>query len=211
MNIAFIGAGKVGGALANHLQRLGHRVTVAARDPGSDTVRALTALNPAIAVAAPADAVAGAEVVFVATPAAAAPAAVAALADTLTGKIIVDCTNPVGPNISHGLESRTSGSHGLRDAAPGAAVVKAFTIYGYEVLRDNRFPDANVRPAMLFCGDDAGAKTVVAGLIGDLGWQPMDVGGLDQALHLEHMTLLWVRLVRANGHPPHLAWAALTR
>jgi len=48
-------------------------------------------------------------------------------------------------------------------------------------------------------------------LIGELGWDPLDVGGLEQALHLEHMTLLWVRMVRVNGATPHLVWAALRR
>ena len=38
---------------------------------------------------------------------------------------------------------------------------------------------------MFYCGDDASAKTTVATLIADLGWEPFDVGGLVQALHLE--------------------------
>jgi predicted dinucleotide-binding enzyme len=37
------------------------------------------------------------------------------------------------------------------------------------------------------------------------------VGGLEQALHLEHMTLLWVRMVRVNGASPHMVWARLRR
>ena len=48
---------------------------------------------------------------------------------------------------------------------------------------------------MLFCGDDAAAKTLVGELVARLGWDPLDVGALDQALHLEHMTLLWVKMV----------------
>jgi hypothetical protein len=64
---------------------------------------------------------------------------------------------------------------------------------------------------MLYCGDDAAAKQQVAGLIGQLGWQPLDAGGLVQALHLEHMTLLWIRMVRMGQRSPHLVWAALQR
>jgi 8-hydroxy-5-deazaflavin:NADPH oxidoreductase len=64
---------------------------------------------------------------------------------------------------------------------------------------------------MLFCGDDARAKAAVAGLIADCGFEPVDVGGLVQALHLEHMTLLWVRMVRAEGASPNLVWGALRR
>ena len=211
MKIAFPGAGKVGGALADQLQHLGHAVKIAARDPASETVAALLGQNPGIGAGPMAETVAWADIVFVATPAAVAGEAVAAVASEVQGKVIVDCTNPVGPGLTHGLGSRTSASHGLQAAAPGAAVVKAFIIYGVEVLRDNRFPASNTLPAMMYCGDDAAAKARVADLITELGWQPFDVAGLDQAVHLKHMTLLWVWLVRANGHSPHLAWAALAR
>ena len=64
---------------------------------------------------------------------------------------------------------------------------------------------------MMLCGNDATAKAAVAGLIGELGWEPLDVGGAEQALHLEHMTLLWVRMVRVGGRSPHTVWAVLTR
>jgi predicted dinucleotide-binding enzyme len=64
---------------------------------------------------------------------------------------------------------------------------------------------------MMYCGNDATAKKTVARLIDQLGWEPFDVGGLDQALHLEHMTLLWVRMVRVDGVSPHTVWARLRR
>jgi len=89
--------------------------------------------------------------------------------------------------------------------------VKAFTIYGFENFENNAYPGYGVKPAMFFCGNDAAAKATTADLISQLGWEPLDVGGLEQALHLEHMTLLWVRMVRMNGHSPHLVWAALKR
>src|SRR5690606_35097360 len=94
---------------------------------------------------------------------------------------------------------------------PASKVVKAFTIYGFENLANPDYPDYNVKPAMLFCGDDEQAKTEVATLIRDVGFEPLDVGGLVQALPLEYMTLLWVRMVRAGGHSPHMVWAALRR
>ncbi|MEY4094326.1 MAG: hypothetical protein RLZZ53_1525 [Acidobacteriota bacterium] len=133
------------------------------------------------------------------------------LSDALAGKVLIDCNNPVGCGLTHALNSAQSGSQALQALAPKANVVKAFTVYGFENLEDNRYPAYGVKPMMPFCGDDAGAKQVVGGLIGQLGWDPLDVGGLDQALHLEHMTLLWVRMVRVKGHSPHLVWAALRR
>ena len=128
-----------------------------------------------------------------------------------SGKVLVDCTNPVGPGLSHGLDSKRSGSELLQSLVPEANVVKAFSIYGYENFEDPAFPDHDVRPAMFYCGEDTGAKALLSDLIEDCGFEGLDVGGLGQALHLEHMTLLWVRLVRVYGHSPRLTWAALKR
>ncbi len=211
MKIAFIGFGQVGLPLADHLQRAGHEVTLAARASDSTSVQRARSRNVALRVAEPAAAVAAAEVVFLATPYQANAAVLQPLADALAGKVLVDCTNPVGPGLTHGLQSQRSGSAEVQALAPRARVVKAFTIYGFENLDDNRFPAADVKPMMLYCGDDAAAKQQVAGLIGQLGWQPLDAGGLVQALHLEHMTLLWIRMVRMGQRSPHLVWAALQR
>jgi predicted dinucleotide-binding enzyme len=213
MKIAFVGYGQVGAPLADHLQRIGHEVTLAAKDPTSDSVSKALARNAnlRLRVATPKDAVREAEVVFLATPFQANEAAVTAVADELRGKILVDCTNPVGPNLSHGLNNAQSGSAMVQALAPDAKVVKAFTIYGFENFEDSSYPAYDVRPVMMYCGEDAAAKTIVGDLIRQLGWEPLDVGGLNQALHLEHMTLLWVRMVRVDGHSPNMVWAVLTR
>lgn len=209
MKIAFIGYGNVGGPLADQLQRLGHDVCLAAKDAASDGVRKALARNPHLVVAPPATAVAAAEVVFLATPFQANEAALGPLSGSLAGKILVDCTNPVGPRVSHGLNSVESGSQRVQQLAPAARVVKAFSIYGHENLDANRRPVLPLQPVMMFCGDDPAAKAVVGGLIAQLGWDGLDVGDLDQALALEHMTLLWIRMVRVNGASPHLLWGAL--
>jgi predicted dinucleotide-binding enzyme len=211
MKIAFVGYGQVGAPLADHLQRIGHEVTLAARDPTSDSVRKALARNASLRVAAPKDAVRDAEVVFLATPFQANEAAVTAIANELRGKILVDCTNPVGPNLSHGLNNAQSGSAMVQALVPDAKVVKAFTIYGFENFEDSSYPAYDVRPVMIYCGEDAAAKAIVGDLIRQLGWEPLDVGGFNQALQLEHMTLLWVRMVRVDGHSPHMVWAVLKR
>jgi predicted dinucleotide-binding enzyme len=211
MNIAFIGYGQVGGALAVRLAALGHQVVLAAKDVASTSVRNVQARDASIAVAAPAAAVDDADVVFLATPFAAYADALSPLAQALKGKILVDCTNPVGPGLKHGLNSEQSGTERIQQLLPQTRVVKAFTIYGFENFEDSSYPGYNVKPAMLFCGNDAQAKATVAALIEQLGWQALDVGGANQALHLEHMTLLWIRLVRVHGHSANLVWAALTR
>lgn len=211
MKLCFIGAGKVGAALAVRLAHAGHDVVLAEAREGSRSVTAALARTPALRSAPIAEAVAGAEIVFLATPYAANEGLVSPLADRLAGKVLVDCTNPVGPGLRHGLNSVRSGSEVLQELLPRTRVVKAFTIYGYENFEDPAYPGHDLKPAMLFCGEDTAAKADVATLITDCGFDPVDVGGLSQALHLEHMTLLWVRMVRAGGHSPGIVWAALRR
>jgi hypothetical protein len=156
-------------------------------------------------------AVTAADVVFLATPFEANEGVLKAVGDALNGKILVDCTNPVGPGLAHGLNNVQSGSERAQALVPGAKVVKAFTIYGFENLENNAYPAYQVKPVMMYCGNDASAKETMGAMIAELGWDPLDVGGLEQALHLEHMTLLWVRMVRVNGATPHMVWAALRR
>jgi hypothetical protein len=211
MRIASIGVGKVGAALAVRWTAAGHEVTIAESREGSPSVTAVLARSPKLVAKPIAVAVQAADVITLATPFSANEAIVKPLADALAGKVLIDCTNPVGPGLTHGLKSESSGSAWLQSLAPKAHVVKAFSIYGYENFEDPNYPDYPNKAAMLFCGDDVGAKARAAELIRDCGFEPVDVGGLVQALHLEHMTLLWVRMVRAGGHSANLVWGALRR
>ncbi len=210
MNIAFIGIGNVGSALADNLFKAGHSVSIAARDLQSASVQTALKLNSQFTAIPIAQAIAGAEVVFLATPYPKNAEALAGL--NLEGKILVDCTNPVGPGLTHGLESRLSGSEAVQKLAPGAKVVKAFTIYGFENLQNSRYPGyGDLKPVMLIAGDDAEAKKMVSQLAAQLGWNPADAGPLSSSLHLEHMTLLWIKMGRVQGRGTDFVWAMLTR
>jgi len=211
MNIAFIGHGNVGGPLADHLQRLGNQVTLAASDPKAESVKKMLARNSGLKVAALSEAVKRSEVVVLATPFQVNEQVLRPIAADLAGKILIDCTNPVGPGLTHGLGSKQSGTEMIQALLPETKVVKAFTIYGFENFEDSSYPGYGVKPVMMFCGNDRAAKQTVGGLLEQLGWQPLDVGGAEQALHLEHMTLLWVRMVRVAGHSPNMVWAVLKR
>ena len=211
MHLAFIGFGNVGAPLAARLAERGHDVALAESKPGSPSAAAALARSPQLRALPLPEALGGAEVVFLAVPFPAVEGILQPLAEALAGKVLVDCTNPVGPGLTHGLDSRRSGSEFIQALVPKARVVKAFSIYGFENFEDPAYPGYGVQPAMLFCGDDPAAKAQVRALIADNGFEPVDVGGLAQALHLEHMTLLWVRMVRVKGHSPNLVWAALRR
>ena len=211
MKITFVGYGNVGLPLASGLQQQGYEVTLAARNVNSDSVQKALALNPNLLVAAPKEAVQNAEVVFLATPFGANQSIIEGLHVELKGKIVVDCTNPVGRGFTHGLNNEQSGAEFIQSLLPNSHVVKAFSVYGFENLKNNQFPEYNLKPAMFFCGDDGEAKSKVSKLITSLDWEPMDVGILKQALHLEHMTLMWVRLVRMGKQNPNLVWGAMRR
>jgi predicted dinucleotide-binding enzyme len=191
MRIGVIGAGSVGGTLGKAWQAGGHEVMFGVRDVAAPKVRQLVedAGAKAGTVAEAAD---FGEVVVLATPWEATEDAVRSAGD-LTGKILVDCTNPLAPQLAGlTLGKDTSGGEQVAAWAPGARVVKCFNTIGANHMAN---PDFNgVAATMFYCGDDPRAKAVVARLAADLGFEPLDAGDLDQARLLEPLALLWIRL-----------------
>ena len=215
MNITFLGVGNVGGALADKLARLNYPVTIAARNPESASVKAAQSKNSDLVVKPVGDAISEADVIFLATPYEMNEPALKSAGD-LSGKILVDCTNPVSPNLEHGLSSETSGAETVQQLVPAAKVVKAFTIYGFENFQDTHYPGyhfgaQSLKPAMLIAGDDIAAKATVGELCEQLGWEIVDTGPLSMSLHLEHMTLLWIKMARVQGRGADFVWARLRR
>lgn len=209
MKLAFIGIGKVGFALANNLQNKGHTVFIAHDDIKSESVVTAQEKNPDFMVLPIQQAITESDVVFLATPFKLNEEILKPL--QFNGKTVVDCTNPVGPGISHGLESKISGAEKVQEWAKGAQVVKSYSIYGYENLENTAFPDYNIKPVMVIAGNDAESKKLVCSLNSDLGFETLDAGTLSQSLNLEHMTLLWIKIARAGGHHPDFTWAYLER
>lgn len=207
--LAFIGIGNVGFAIANQLQQKGHEIIVANNDSASETVKKALTQNASFKVMPVQKAIDESEVVFLATPFQVNEELLKSV--KFNGKILIDCTNPVGMGISHGLKSEISGSEKVQEWAPDARVVKAFTIYGFENFIDSAYPKYNVKPVMMIAGNDAEAKAKVSSINSDMGYETLDTGKLDQALHLEHMTLLWVKMVRRDGHHPNFVWAYLEK
>ncbi len=209
MKIACIGIGNVGFAIADNLQKKGHQIIIANDNIHSTSVQKAIERNPNFSVNGVQQAIDEAEIVFLAVPFSKNESLLSNL--HFNGKTLVDCTNPVGAGISHGLKSEISGSECVQRWASDARVVKAYTIYGYENFADSNFPKYNVKPVMMIAGNDKGAKEVLIGINTDMGFYTLDTGTLDQALHLEHLTLLWVKMVRRDGHHPNFAWAYLDK
>lgn len=209
MKLAFIGIGNVGFAIANNLQKKGYDIIIANNDESSKTVKKALEQNASFSVKNIQEAINVAEIVFLATPFQANEEILKTL--IFNGKVLVDCTNPVGMGISHGLKSEISGSEKVQEWALDAKVVKAFTIYGFENFINSEYPNYNVKPMMMIAGNDVEAKNSVSKIISDMGYETLDTGKLDQSLHLEHMTLLWVKMVRRDGHHPNVVWAKLEK
>lgn len=210
MRIGVIGSGNVGGTLGARWAKNGHGVIFSSRDPGSNEMKRLIEEAGATARAASvSEAAIASEMLLLATPWPAARAALAAAGD-LSGKIVIDATNPLLPRLT-GLEvgNSTSGAEQVAEWAPRAKVVKAFNTVGFNIMANPRFDG---RGALLFyCGDDAPAKQAVRGLAAELGFDPVDAGPLERARLLEPFALLWITLSAAPGHGREFAFQLLKR
>ena len=206
MKIAVIGAGNVGGSLARLWAACGHDVTVGIREGGGHVKKALA---PGVKSGAIAAAVSSADVVALCVPWTSVSDAIQE-AGSLAGKIVIDTTNPLLPDLS-GLAVGTSTSAGEQVAAeiPLAKVVKAFNTIGSYLLGDADFNGQKADG--YYCGDDASAKSVVCSLIADAGLEPVDVGPLSNARLLEPLAMLWIDLMVRQGRPKDSAFKLMHR
>lgn len=207
MNIAIIGAGNVGQALANGWAAKGHTVSFGVRNP--DSAKAGAVDRSKFKVLTNAQAVAAAEVVVLATPWTATRDAIEACG-SLAGKTVLDATNPLLPNLG-GLEIGHSNSGGEMVAqwAPGARVVKIFNTTGFNNMTNAVYGDEHA--SMLYCGDDAQAKTAAAALASELGFDQVDCGPLLHSRYLENFAVMWIWLAMKGGLGRDVAWKLLRR
>jgi predicted dinucleotide-binding enzyme len=155
MNITVIGRGNVGGGLARRWERAGHNVTALGRE-GGDASDA-----EAVLVAVPSDQLADA----------------LGKVTGLEGKVVLDATNAFTGR-DEGFESL---AHQVK-AIVGGPVAKSFNA-NYAALYD-QVDEQRVPPCNLFAADDD-AREVTEQLIRDAGYEPVSLGGLEQARALE--------------------------
>jgi hypothetical protein len=206
MNITICGSGNVGRALAGGWKKSGHSVTFAARDANNAKTAELK--QEGFAVAAQADAAKSADVIVLATPWDATAATIKALG-SLTGKIVVDATNPLTAKLELALGFSDSAGETVARLAGGAKVVKAFNTTGANNMANSKYAAGKLMMAV--AGDDADAKKTVMGLAGDLGFEPVDAGPLSMSRHLEPTAMLWIKLAYAQGMGREFGFALLKR
>jgi 8-hydroxy-5-deazaflavin:NADPH oxidoreductase len=182
VQIAILGAGQVGSTLGRLWHAAGHDVTFAARH--ATRPRALAAeLRERAHAASVADAVAGAEVVLVAVPGPAVTDALQA-AGPLDGRVMIDAAN------SYGQQQVTLRS--LADAFPQARWVRAFNSLPVSIMADDNH---RTPPWVLFLSGDEEAKPVAAQLIRDAGFDPADLGGIDDSRLQDPGSALWLNIL----------------
>ena len=200
MKIAIIGAGNVGRALCEGW-RTDHDVTFGVRSPDDSKYADLAA-----PVATNSDAAANSDVVVLCTPWQSTEQAVGACGD-LSGKVVIDCTNPLTPDFS-ALEvgHTTSGAEKVAAWATGARVCKAMNQIGAPMMDHPQLPTA---PVMFICGDDDDAKNVTGRLVTELGFETVDAGDLTLARLLEPYALIWIHLALRRGFGTDWAFGLL--
>jgi predicted dinucleotide-binding enzyme len=195
MRIAVIGMGNVGSALGNRWAAAGQDVTFCVRDPGDARKRADA--EKMKAKIGPVSDAATAEAVLLAVPWAGVPDALKAAGD-LTGKVLLDCTNPVTPELTHlTIGHTTSAGEEVARMVPNARVVKVFNTNGAKNMAD---PDyGRHRVTMLYASDDEGANRAAADLAEQVGFEPVYLGPLKEARLLEPLAMAWIVLARHRG------------
>lgn len=189
MKIAVLGSGNVGTALGDGWSAKGHKVVYGSRSPAKETGSKRN-------FASIADAIAQSEVVVLAVPWDAVQEVVSK--NNLSGKTVIDCTNPIGRGMELAVGCTTSAGEIVAGLAKSARVVKAFNTTGFHNMQNTQY--GATRLTMFYAGDDDGAKQTVKQLIADIGFSPADAGPMKNARYLEPMAMLWINLYMKMGH-----------
>lgn len=191
MDISILGVGNVGSALARRLAAAGHHIHLGVRESSIAKYEAL-AKTIGATLGSPREAARKNEVLLVATPWPETQRVLQSLGD-LSGKILIDATNPIARDFS-GLEvgQTTSGAELVASWAKGARVVKCFNQTGYEGMENPQF--GNAKAVQFVAGDDAEACETVLRLCRDVGFDAVHAGGLTMARQLEQFAWLWIHL-----------------
>jgi 8-hydroxy-5-deazaflavin:NADPH oxidoreductase len=187
MTTAIVGVGNIGSAVARHLVGGGESVVLAAKDESRAQALAKE-LGPNARVASVQDAISGADAVLLAVWLDTMRELIPAYASLLTGKVVIDPSNPIGFDASGKMmrtlpDGESSGSVVAALLPAGAHYVKAFGTLGADALAAS----ANRDPlAVLFYAtdDDTAAKTAER-LIRAAGFEPWKAGGVAAAGRIE--------------------------
>jgi predicted dinucleotide-binding enzyme len=165
---------------------------IGSRSPGSERVAGLVAeIGNGVEASGLAESADGAEIIVLAVPWSAAEVSIAALGD-LSGRILVDATNPFVGGLNLEMGHDDSGGEQVARWAVGAQVVKALNIVDARLLDGQKLDDREI--TIPICGDDRDAKATVSELITELGFDVIDAGKLEISRLIEPLCLLMIKL-----------------
>jgi predicted dinucleotide-binding enzyme len=181
MRIGVLGAGSLGGTVGRLWVEAGHEVMFSSRHPEQLAFMA-QALGPRASVGLPAAAAEFGTVLLLAIPFEALPQVGRDLRSAYTGKIVLDSTNPWGPNNAEVYrEARELGvAQTVAKYMPGARLVRAFSAVDANVVETSA-TRVDGRIGMPIASDDAEAMAVAEQLVRDAGCDPVVVGNLTAA------------------------------
>jgi len=208
MKIGIIGAGDVGGTLGKIWRQRNHEVMFGVRNLQSQNVRRLAQMDKSLRFGDINEAVAFGNVILFAIPWTSVEETIRK-SGNLSGKIVIDPTNPLTPDLKQLALEDTSVAERIADLAKGAKVVKAFNTIGAKTLDNLIF--GSDRADLFICGDDIPSKRVVGELATDIGFDVVDVGSLANARMLENLALLWIELALRQQLGPNIAFKLLRR
>src|SRR6266487_2097030 len=208
MKIGIIGAGDVGGTLGKRWRQKGHEIMFGVRNLQSPKVQKLVQMDQNFKVGDISEAAAFGEVIVLAIPWTSVEETILN-SGNLSGKILIDPTNPLTPDLKGLALHDTSVAEKIAKLANSTRVVKAFNAIGARTL-DNSVFDSQ-RADLFICGDDRHAKEVVEGLANDIGFDVVDIGPLVNARKLEQLALLWIELAFKQQMGPNIAFKLLKR
>jgi predicted dinucleotide-binding enzyme len=191
--ISIIGAGGMAAAIGGLAAEAGHVVEVMARDIAR--ARALADQIGSGAMAGAFGHAPAGDLVILAVPYSAVLNVVKQYGDALSGKLLVDITNPINAAFTDFVTPQDSfGAREIVKAAPAdAVIVKAFNTQFSHVLAAG--PVDGLPLDVFLAGDDTDAKAVISAFIESLGLRPLDAGSLIMARALEQIALLTLGLV----------------
>ena len=182
MKIGVIGSGNIGGNCARQFAKGGHDVMLSGSSEPSKYEPLAAEIGKSASVGTPAEAADFGEVIVLAVPWDGIEEALAA-AGGLGGKIVIDTTNQYG-NVSLPAEGETGAQHNA-ERVPGARYTKSFNTLTSGFQAETAGRNGDERTVQWICGDHQDAKDVVAGLIEDAGYAPVDIGANAEATVLE--------------------------
>ncbi len=192
MNIAVIGTGNVGGALAKKWAQAGHQITLGVRNPTEFKGKELLK-EKNITAGSIEEAVKNAEVILLAAVPQATEDIVKYMGN-VSGKVIIDAMNSVRTK----PEGYNNSFEALKTLAAGAEIVKCFNSVGFNVMADTSFN--GIKADMYMAGSSERAKEIAKQLAFDAGFENCyNFGGDDKAALLEQFALCWINLAMMQG------------